>query len=80
MRLGVGTETLRRNSLSSSESVPSAPSSDMSCSSERMALLKLSSKVRPMAMTSPTAFMRVESTSLVPLNFSKAKRGTFTTQ
>ena len=33
-----------------------------------------------MAMTSPTAFMRVESVSSAPLNFSKAKRGTFTTQ
>jgi len=45
-----------------------------------MALLKLSSNVRPMAMTSPTAFMRVERVSSVPLNFSKAKRGTLTTQ
>ena len=33
-----------------------------------------------MAMTSPTLFMRVVSVSLVPLNFSNAKRGTFTTQ
>ena len=32
-----------------------------------------------MAMTSPTDFMRVVSTSDVPLNFSKAKRGTLTT-
>ena len=51
----------------------------MCCSSERSALLRLSSKVRPMAMTSPTAFMRVESVEDVPLNFSKAKRGTLAT-
>ena len=43
-------------------------------------MLKLSSKVRPMAMTSPTAFMRVVRVVSVPLNFSKAKRGTLTTQ
>ena len=45
-----------------------------------MAFCIASSKVEPIAMTSPTAFMRVESRSLVPLNFSKAKRGTLTTQ
>ena len=33
-----------------------------------------------MLMISPTAFMRVESVVSVPLNFSNAKRGTFTTQ
>ncbi len=49
-------------------------------SSERMALPKASSKVRPIAMISPTAFMRVVSVGSVPLNFSKAKRGTLTTQ
>ena len=31
-------------------------------------------------MISPTAFMRVVSVGSVPLNFSKAKRGTLTTQ
>ncbi|VWM10992.1 Uncharacterised protein [Collinsella intestinalis] len=54
---------------------PQAPSS-----SERMALPNDSSNVRPIAMTSPTAFMRVVSVVSVPLNFSKAKRGTLTTQ
>ena len=49
-------------------------------SSERIALPKASSKVRPIAMISPTAFMRVVSVGSVPLNFSKAKRGTLTTQ
>ncbi len=49
-------------------------------SSERSALPSDSSKVRPMAMTSPTAFMRVDSVSSVPWNFSNAKRGTLTTQ
>ena len=45
-----------------------------------MALPSASSKVRPIAMTSPTAFMRVESVSSAPLNFSNAKRGALTTQ
>ena len=45
-----------------------------------MALPSDSSNVRPMAMISPTAFMRVDSVSSVPWNFSNAKRGTFTTQ
>ncbi len=45
-----------------------------------MAFCSASSKVEPMAMTSPTAFMRVVSVESAPLNFSKAKRGIFTTQ
>ena len=45
-----------------------------------MARSRASSKVRPIAMASPTLFMRVVSVSLVPLNFSKAKRGALTTQ
>ena len=60
--------------------LPSAPRPAWPCSSERMAFCMASSKVAPMDMTSPTAFMRVVSVSSVPLNFSKAKRGTFTTQ
>ena len=35
---------------------------------------------RAMLMISPTAFIRVDSVVSVPLNFSNAKRGTFTTQ
>ena len=80
MRSGVGTETFWRKSGTSYISGWSAPSMFWPISSERMALLKLSSKVRPMAMTSPTAFMRVVRVASVPLNFSKAKRGTLTTQ
>ena len=45
-----------------------------------MAFCMDSSKVEPIAMTSPTAFMRVVRVSSEPLNFSKAKRGTLTTQ
>ena len=45
-----------------------------------MALPMASSNVRPMAMTSPTAFMHVVSVVSVPLNFSNAKRGALTTQ
>ncbi len=80
MRCSVGTLTLLMKCASSNSSLPSKPKPMRPFSSERMALPSDSSKVRPMAMTSPTAFMRVESVGSVPLNFSKAKRGTFTTQ
>ena len=83
MRSAVGRAT-RSSSASSDASasppLPSAPRPARPFSSERMALPSDSSNVRPMAMTSPTAFMRVDSVSSVPWNFSNAKRGTFTTQ
>ena len=60
--------------------LPSAPRPARPFSSERRALPSASSNVRPMDMISPTAFMRVDSVSSVPWNFSNAKRGTFTTQ
>ena len=40
---------------------------------------KLSLKVRPMAMASPTDFIAVPSSFSAPANFSKAKRGIFVT-
>ena len=83
MRCGVGVETRSSRSFSPSaerSSTPSMPRPARPCSSERSAFCSASSNVRPMAMTSPTLFMRVVSVSLVPLNFSNAKRGTFTTQ
>ena len=46
---------------------------------ERNALPSASVKLRPIAMASPTLFMCVVSTGSAPGNFSKAKRGTFTT-
>ena len=51
----------------------------MSSSRLRIALAKAWRKVRPMAMTSPTDFMWVESRASTPRNFSKANRGIFTT-
>ena len=57
------------------ESNPSWP-----VSRERSAFCSDSLKVRPMAMTSPTDFICVVSEVSVPGNFSKAKRGTLTTQ
>ncbi len=79
MRSAVGRRS--RPSTSSSAALrPSSPMPTRPSSSERMALLSASSKVRPMAITSPTAFMRVERVSSDPWNFSKANRGTFTTQ
>lgn len=41
----------------------------------RMAFWRLSLKVRPIAMTSPTLRIWVPSASLLPGNFSNAKRG-----
>jgi hypothetical protein len=51
----------------------------VSSSRERIAFRKAWPKVRPMAIASPTLFMCVDSTSSTPWNFSKAKRGHFTT-
>ena len=48
-------------------------------SSERSAFCKLSWKVRPMAMASPTDFIEVVSVCDAPGNFSKAKRGILVT-
>ncbi len=48
-------------------------------SSERRAFCRLSGKVRPMAMASPTDFIEVVSRLSAPGNFSKAKRGIFVT-
>ena len=48
-------------------------------SRDRMALLRASVKFRPRAMASPTDFIVVVSRGSASGNFSKAKRGTFTT-
>ncbi len=55
----------------------SRPSSPVS--SPRSAFCRLSAKVRPMAITSPTDFIEVVSSASAPGNFSKAKRGTLVT-
>ena len=48
-------------------------------SRERTAFCRASWKLRPMAMTSPTLFICVPSTFSAWGNFSKVKRGIFTT-
>ena len=48
-------------------------------SSERSAFCKLSLKVRPIAMASPTDFIEVVRTGVAPGNFSKANRGILVT-
>ena len=48
-------------------------------SSPRSAFCRLSWKLRPIAITSPTLFIAVESVVSAPLNFSKAKRGILVT-
>ena len=83
MRSAVGRESAAKSSSSESAAsspFPSAPKPARPVSRERRAFPSASSKVRPTAMTSPTAFMRVVSVSSAPWNFSKAKRGAFTTQ
>ena len=49
------------------------------CSTLRRAFCRACAKLRPRAMASPTLFIVVVSVSSAPGNFSKAKRGTFTT-
>ena len=48
-------------------------------SSERRLFCSASPKLRPMAMASPTDFIWVPRVGSAPGNFSKAKRGAFTT-
>ena len=48
-------------------------------SSERSAFCRLSWKVRPIAIASPTDFIEVVSIGSAPGNFSKAKRGILVT-
>ena len=50
-----------------------------SSSRERIAFANACLNVRPIAITSPTDFMCVESRSSTPGNFSNAKRGHLTT-
>ncbi len=54
-----------------------SPSSPVS--SPRSAFCSDSWKLRPIAITSPTDFIAVESSGSAPLNFSKAKRGILVT-
>ena len=48
-------------------------------SSERTAFSRHSSRLLPMAMTSPVAFIWVPSLLLAEVNLSKGKRGSFAT-
>ncbi len=48
-------------------------------SSPRSAFCRLSAKLRPIAITSPTDFIEVDSSAGAPLNFSNAKRGILVT-
>ncbi len=82
-RSGVGVPMAALMALRSSPwpkpsiSISSRPSSPVS--SERSAFCRLSWKVRPMAMLSPTDFIEVVSVGSEPGNFSKAKRGILVT-
>ena len=83
MRFGVGVPSAARIAfLSSSRPRPSISISSRPVrpvSSPRSAFCRLSWKVRPIAMTSPTDFIDVVSVVEAPGNFSKAKRGILVT-
>ena len=80
MRSGVrfDSEAVITSRLTPSNSVmrlnPSSP-----VSSPRSAFCIDSAKQRPIAMTSPTDFIAVDSSFFDPLNFSNAKRGILVT-
>ena len=88
-RSGVGVPSAARMAaLLSASSMPlagSKPSMIISSSpvrpvsSERSAFCKLSWKVRPIAIASPTDFIEVVSVLVAPGNFSKANRGILVT-
>jgi len=66
----------------SSDASPGSPANDSTaagCSSERSAFCSASPKLRPIPIDSPTDFIVVVSSWSAPGNFSKAKRGAFTT-
>ena len=83
IRFGVGVPRAARIAFLSSP----RPSPSISISSRpvrpvsrpRSAFCRLSWKVRPIAMTSPTDFIEVVSVVEAPGNFSKAKRGILVT-
>ncbi len=83
-RAKTSSRTSKRSALgtrrrSSSSPVSPTVSAATSISRERIAFANACWKVRPMAITSPTLFMCVDRRRSTPGNFSKAKRGHFTT-
>ena len=82
-RSGVGVPSAARIAfLSSPWPTPSMVTSSSPVSpvsSERSAFCRLSWKVRPIAIASPTDFIDVVSTGSAPGNFSNAKRGILVT-
>ena len=80
-RRELGVRSLATSSLLSGRGARKAlPRPGAPISSERSPFCRASLNVRPMAMVSPTLFMEVVSSSFEPGNFSKVKRGIFTTQ
>ena len=75
-------EGSRSASCSASSSSGAAGSGSVSppVSSARQPFSRASGNVRPIAITSPTDFMRVPSRRSVARNFSNAQRGILTTQ
>ena len=80
IRSAFGTVSFVRSvSSSTTASCPSPISPKRLISSERSAFCSASLKVRPIAIASPTLFICVVSTGSACGNFSKVKRGHFTT-
>lgn len=78
IRPSVGRTASSRRAVLSPVS-PTKENCEPAFSSERSAFWNASVKLRPMAMASPTDFMVVVSVESALGNFSKAKRGAFTT-
>ena len=83
IRSGVGLPSAARSApCSSPGTIPSTGTASRPLrpvSSERSAFCRLSAKVRPIAIASPTDFIAVERIGSAPGNFSKAKRGILVT-
>ncbi len=79
-RSGAGADSAARNASgppSPGGSIASRPDSPVSML--RRPFCSASAKLRPIAIASPTDFIDVVSSAGVPGNFSKVKRGIFTT-
>ena len=78
--MGVTTSVSRPVTSSAvGRSVTAQEKDELVASTERRAFCRASVKLRPIAIASPTDFMVVVSSGSAAGNFSKAKRGTFTT-
>lgn len=77
--MGISVEAMSFSNSSPASGSPSQWNTAPFLSMERIAFCSASAKLRPRDMASPTDFMVVVRTGSADGNFSKAKRGIFTT-